>query len=309
MKSIIELGRALRNEAFYNAQIEDDGIKRNILWIGVHASVEDLYRSLLPYYGLLESENNGTAMTSFGPYNPHGQLTNPTIFVTREQVLWADYIVMPFTAHPLCEADNDLYRAIRGVNPEVAIIYPVDCAYWMVPDYHPLRGLYTKDAIDSIDKNIWMADIVWVQNRVIQSQILKRINGVIAKESKTAGMVSHVSVVPILVSKDIMLANIPDELMAEPPVVEKAEQERAKPHKRVGQVGRSAKEQKVKTPKAPNSRELGVPKNKKNALKVEKNDKKANGTDGNGTTPKKRAGQESPPKKPKSGRPRKSKDS
>ena len=208
MKIIADLTKAILDEEFYNQQFEnftDDG--RNILFLNSQLSGKQLYKTFLPYLGMYNSKVL-TGITGIEKYNPREQLSNLEITINTKQILWADIIVIPFTTLNLTTGGENLYEAIRRVNPQCKIIFSVDFNYYTLSDKHPYKDIFTKEAIKNIEENIWYADVCMLNNVQFTKYILEKMKELGTDRMRNIPTTCAIACMPFLINSDLVLGNV-----------------------------------------------------------------------------------------------------
>lgn len=215
MKIISDLQIALNKESFYNDQFKANK-KKHILFLTCQLSSKDFYTKILPFM-LLYKDDTATAMINLDKYSPEEQLTDINVYFKEvTDLLWADFIVIPFTIKPL----KVFLRKLKEINPKCKIIYWIDYNFYELPENSPLKKHFTKEAINNVEENIWNSDICRVTQQGLHQYLITKLNDLAA--TKFAGVHSEVALdlQPILINQEIVLANV-DYNPQEPKLVEK----------------------------------------------------------------------------------------
>jgi hypothetical protein len=207
MKPIRDLEKALNNQEFYKAQIDESGYVKNILFVSPQITGKHIYKYILPYFCLL-SAKIATAITSVEKYSGQDGLKKPKSRLFPQQVIWADYIVFPFILSPLGGAENSFYQELKKVNPNVKIVYHVDFNFYLLDKMHPYYKLFNKKTISIVEDNIYFSDLCLTSNMEFHASILK----IVEKLSKTKYVdyppQLKVGNFPILFDTEILLMNV-----------------------------------------------------------------------------------------------------
>ena len=94
--------------------------------------------------------------------------------LTTKEVLWANFIVFPFTTDDLSKPYG-LYEAIRELNPNCKIVFFVDFNYYNLPLEHPHKGLFDFPvSVDATERNILYSDLCLTTNIMLRNFLLKK---------------------------------------------------------------------------------------------------------------------------------------
>lgn len=132
MKAVLDLTKAITDRDYFDEQFSDNGKDKNILFVDPQLNSKHLYRFILPFFSFY-NEKVYTAITNLTKYSPYGQIANFDPILTQKEIMWADYIVFPFTTASLTKP-NGIYEAIREVNPNCKIVFCVDFNYYLLPE-------------------------------------------------------------------------------------------------------------------------------------------------------------------------------
>ena len=136
----------LKFEEFYDAQFEKFSDGKNILFLNPQLSGKQLYKTFLPYLGMYNAKIF-TALSGVEKYNPREQLEKLKVTITSKQIIWADFIVIPFTSENLTRGENNTYEAIRRINEQCKIVCNIDFNFYELSDLHPYKDIFTEEAI------------------------------------------------------------------------------------------------------------------------------------------------------------------
>jgi hypothetical protein len=175
----------------------------------------------LPFFSFFNKKVS-TAITDLSKYNPFEQIVQLDTTLTRTEILWANYIVFPFTTMDLTK-QYGLYEAIREVNPNCKIVFFVDFNYYTLPADHPHKELFDfPNIIDSTEKNILMADLCLVSNLNLQMFLVQKFTELVHSKYKS---IEHIPVmfnaIPYLIDDKIVLQNVEFEANKPEPVINK----------------------------------------------------------------------------------------
>lgn len=212
MKDILSLKRAITDTDYYESMFTKWGVEKNILFVSPQLSGKHLYKSILPFLCLPNKSESGdvtiaTGITSLNTYDYRKQLMSYELELTDKHILWADFIIFPFTTQPL---SNDVYKKIRGIKPSVKIVYSVDFNFYELSDAHPYKRIFSDPMILSqVEDNMYFADVVMVDNLMLVKYLFDKFkNGLM--ETKYLGAEGYMSLscVPTMIDSEIVLKNV-----------------------------------------------------------------------------------------------------
>jgi len=207
MKAILDLTKAIKDREFYNKQFEGGGTEKNILFVSPQLTSKHLYKFILPFFSLYTKEIH-PAITSLSKYNPLEQIVNLDTTLSSVEIMWADFIVFPFTTHDLSK-NYGLYEAIREMNPLAKIVFCVDLNYYEVPKDHPFHELFQQEGIkEQVERNILKADFAMSTNRALDEYLFNKFNGFIQDKYKSFYTKVIFTCVPYLIDEEIVSQNI-----------------------------------------------------------------------------------------------------
>jgi len=231
MKQISDVIKALNNDDFYREQFEDFAENKNILFMSPQLSGKQLYKIFLPFCGMYNTDNL-TALTSVEKYNPREQLTNINLPIkSKDEILWADYVVIPFTAQSLTNGEYDLYDSIRAININCKIVFCIDFNFYELSDTHPYKDIFTEEAILRVEDNMWHSDMCLVSNMAFRKYLLDKLTYLRDNRMNGIHTETGVTCMPYFIDTEILLENV-DYSPQEPEKVfikELIKQESAKP--------------------------------------------------------------------------------
>lgn len=214
MKKVRDLAWALTNvemsdlkKDFYKSQFTSFGNDKNILFVNPQLSGKELYKTFLPYYGLYNS-NVFTALTGVSKYNPKEVLVELDVPLNSQQIVWADFIVLPFTTQNLTFGETNLYDAIKRINEQCQIVFCVDFNYYELSDLHPYKEIFTDKAIRNVEDNIWHSDMCLVTNMVFREYLLDKLKQLYSGRLKDVPTSATLACMPFFINSQIMLENI-----------------------------------------------------------------------------------------------------
>lgn len=205
MKSVADVYVQLQNKEFFDNQFKEIHWNKNVLFINPQLSGRHFYKYILPYISMYEFSAWATAVTSIDKYKPNKEYEPIKVPLHSVQILWADYIVFPFTFDDLTES----YENLRKINPNVVIVFNVDFNYYELPKTHPLfKDFNDRNGLENIEKNIFHSDLTFTSNFKLTEMLLEKFKEL--SESKFKDQESYVSIgtLPLLIDEEIVLENI-----------------------------------------------------------------------------------------------------
>ena len=206
MKEVMDIFKESRNPDFIDGQISEVHWNKNVLFVNPQLSGRHFYKYILPYILMFEYDVWGTAITSMDKYKPNKEYEFVEVPINSRQILWADYIVVPFTYQNL----SGLYEKVREINPEIKIVFNVDFNYYLLPKKHPLYDDFKDDKIKNIiEDNIFYSDITLVSNSKLSEYIIDKFKNEL-KESRYKNEESNVEIgtFPLLLEEQLIMENV-----------------------------------------------------------------------------------------------------
>lgn len=206
MKQVMDIYKEIQNPQFLDGQISEIHWNKNVLFLNPQLNGRHFYKYILPYILMFEYDVWGTAITSMGKYKPNKEYELSDVPINSRQILWADYIVFPFTYQDL----QPIYKQIKSINPAIKIIFNVDFNYYLLPKKHPLYEEFSSDDIKSIiEDNIFYSDITLVTNSRLAEYLVnkfkKELNDKKYKEEKSN---VEIGTFPVLIDTEVILQNV-----------------------------------------------------------------------------------------------------
>lgn len=199
MKILSDLYKKIRTVNFNKNQFTEDDSKMKVLFIDPAMSSFDWYTCLLPYIGLPET-NVITAATKI--YRESELDKKEDTVLTRQEILWADVIVFPWSLEKLSGSDSEdrpmIFQDLRKINPAIKIIFTVEFDFYSITkDHYLLKGRpkLKNDIISRLDENCAGADRLIVLNEKL------------AKKLTEMGF-EDVRTLPLLFDKDTITENV-----------------------------------------------------------------------------------------------------
>lgn len=268
MKSIIELNRAILDDEFYESQFEEYGTDKNILFLNPQLSGKQLYKSILPFF-YLHSENTYVAITNINKYDPIKQLTDIQINISAKEIMWADFIVIPFTAVDLSRGADSLYTMIRQINSKCKIAYCLDVNFYELPKKHPFASHINSDAVANIESNIWNADICIVNNLAFRDYLMQKLNQLLETTYKGIRTTVSITCIPFLIDSKIVTENVDYDVVNPEPVTPHSEETKSKIDK-VSDKAEEIKQKDIQDKKQENKNGSGKTKQKTSGSRTAK---------------------------------------
>lgn len=214
MKKIADIVSALtgvdssdKKKEFYEGQFKGFANDKNILFVNPQLSSQQLYKTFLPYYGLYSS-SVFTSLTGVSKYNPREQLVELDFPINSKQIIWADFIVIPFTSMNLTKGETNLYDAIKRINENCKVVFSVDFNFYTLSQNHPYKDIFTEIGIRNVEDNIWFSDITLISNMVFRDYLMEKMQ--ILKTGRMNGVSTSANIgcVPFFINSEILLENV-----------------------------------------------------------------------------------------------------
>lgn len=221
MKAVLDLTKAITDGEYYHDQFSRSGNEKNILFVAPQLTSKHLYKFILPFFSFY-NENVHTAITGLEKYNPFEQIVRLNTTLNQQEILWANFIVFPFTTMDLSK-QYGLYEAIREVNPNCKIVFFIDFNFYNVPSDHPHKELFDfPNIIDSTERNILYSDICLTSNIQLRNYMIKKFTELSeTKYSSIDDIPVTFGAIPYLIDEEIVLQNIDFELYKPSAVINK----------------------------------------------------------------------------------------
>ena len=216
MKVILDIFKQLHDSEsdYYESQFQNIHWNKNILYVNPQLNGRHFYKYILPYIVMYEFDAWGTALTSIDKYKPNKEYELVKIPIDSKQILWADFIVLPFTYFNMM----DIYSKIRMINPSVKIVFNVDFNYYQLSKNHPLFSNFSiPENISNIEDNIFYSDLTYVTNAKLSEVLISKFENEL-NDQKYSGINSnvHIGTLPLFTDKDLILGNIQEEIIPLP---------------------------------------------------------------------------------------------
>jgi glycosyltransferase involved in cell wall biosynthesis len=205
MKILNDIFKDIREKEFFDNQFKEIHWNKNVLFINPQLNGRHFYKYLMPYLAMYEYNAWATAITGIDRYKPNKEYESVKIPLSSMQILWADYVVFPFSFDDLSEA----YKNLRKINPSINIVFNVDFNYYELSKQHPVyKDFQSRNALDNIEKNIFNSDLTLTTNTKLTEVILEKFKEL--SESKFKDQESYVSIgtLPLFIDTEIIMENI-----------------------------------------------------------------------------------------------------
>jgi glycosyltransferase involved in cell wall biosynthesis len=205
MKVLNDIFKDITQKEFFENQFKEIHWNKNILFINPQLNGRHFYKYLMPYLSMYEYNAWATAVTGIDRYKPYKEYEPIKIPLNSLQILWADYIVFPFTFDDLTES----YKNLRKINPSINIVFNVDFNYYELSKQHPVyKDFQNRNGIENIEKNIFNSDLTFTTNTKLTEVILEKFKEL--SESKFKDQESYVSIgtLPLFIDTEIIFENI-----------------------------------------------------------------------------------------------------
>jgi glycosyltransferase involved in cell wall biosynthesis len=205
MKILNDIFKDIREKDFFDNQFKEIHWNKNVLFINPQLNGRHFYKYLMPYLAMYEYNAWATAITGIDKYKPNREYESVKVPLSSVQILWADYVVFPFTFDDLSEA----YSNLRKINPSINIVFNVDFNYYELSKQHPVyKDFQSRNALDNIEKNIFNSDLTLTTNTKLTEVLLEKFKEL--SESKFKDQESYVSIgtLPLFIDTEIIMENI-----------------------------------------------------------------------------------------------------
>lgn len=222
MKQVLDLINNFKKDEqsieFINNQFEESHFSKNVLFVSPQLNGRNFYKYIMPYILLYEYDVMGTAMIGMDKFKPNNEYDFTNIPLYSKQILWADYIIFPFSVQNL----SPLYENIRYINPEVKIVYNVDFNFYLLGKTHHLHDKFNnEESISVLEDNIFFADLCLTTNMELSKYLAKKFSDEL-NETKYKGIESNVEIatLPLLIDEPLIMENIEQSKPAPTPPAE-----------------------------------------------------------------------------------------
>lgn len=205
MKILNDIFKDIREKEFFDNQFKEIHWNKNVLFINPQLNGRHFYKYLMPYLAMYEYNAWATAITGIDRYKPNKEYESVKVPLSSVQILWADYVVFPFSFDDLSEA----YDNLRKINPSINIVFNVDFNYYELSKQHPVyKDFQSRNATDNIEKNIFNSDLTLTTNTKLTEVLLDKFKEL--SESKFKDQESYVSIgtMPLFIDTEIIMENI-----------------------------------------------------------------------------------------------------
>lgn len=205
MKTLNDIFKDITDKEFFDNQFKEIHWNKNILFINPQLNGRHFYKYLLPYLSMYEYNAWATAITGIDKYKPLNEYEPIKIPLNSMQILWADYVVFPFTFDDLTES----YKNLRKINPSINIVFNVDFNYYELSKNHTVfKDFQSRNAVDNIEKNIFNSDLTLTTNTKLNEVLLEKLKEI--SETKFKDQESYVSIgtFPLFIDTEIIFENI-----------------------------------------------------------------------------------------------------
>lgn len=205
MKVFNDVFKDINDIEFFKNQFKEIHWNKNMLFINPQLNGRHFYKYLMPYLVMYEYNAWATAITGIDKYKPNKEYEKIKIPLNSMQILWADYIIFPFTFDDLTES----FKNLRKINPSINIVYNVDFNYYELSKNHPVyKDFESRNSIENIENNIFYSDLTLTTNTKLTEIILDKFKEL--SETKFKEQESYVSIgtIPLFLEKEIIMENI-----------------------------------------------------------------------------------------------------
>ncbi len=208
MKTVMDIFKESVNADFIENQFSEVHWNKNVLFIHPQLNGRSFYKYILPYIVMFEFDRWGTAITSMDKYKPNKEYEFVNVPLNSKKILWADYIVIPFTNQDL----KVLYETIRKINPTVKIVFNVDFNFYLISKKHPLHDKFGSDEQKSIvEDNIFYSDITLVTNSKLSDYLIDKFKNDLKDKYKDSYSDVGIGALPLFIDEEIIMENVEKE--------------------------------------------------------------------------------------------------
>jgi len=205
MNVINHIFKDIQNEEFFTNQFKEIHWNKNVLFINPQLNGRHFYKYLMPYLCMYEYDAWATAITGIDKYKPNKEYESVKIPLNSMQILWADYIVFPFTFDDLTES----YKNLRKINPQVNIVFNVDFNYYELSKQHSVyNDFQERNAIENIEKNIFYSDLTLTTNTKLTEVILDKFKELYDTKFKGEEIYVSIGTMPLFIDTEVILENV-----------------------------------------------------------------------------------------------------
>lgn len=139
----------------------NDG-KIHILYLCPFFNGTGLYRTILPYLHLNETDTHSAVISNILPFSAATNYAEIEILMFDEFIWWAHYIVFP---HMFSAELPNFAKKIKEINPNIQIVMDIDDLHIQLPVTHPEYYRQTKTYTNIEIKNIIHFDLITGTNK------------------------------------------------------------------------------------------------------------------------------------------------
>jgi glycosyltransferase involved in cell wall biosynthesis len=205
MNVINHIFKDIDNEEFFKNQFKEIHWNKNVLFINPQLNGRHFYKYLMPYLCMYEYDAWASAITGIDKYKPIKEYESVKVPLNSMQILWADYIVFPFTFDDLTES----YKNLRKINPQVNIVFNVDFNYYELSKQHSLyNDFQDRNAVENIEKNIFYSDLTLTTNTKLTEVILDKFKELYETKFKGQEIFVSIGTIPLFIDTEVILENV-----------------------------------------------------------------------------------------------------
>jgi len=176
-------------------ELKDKKSKVHILFLNCLLNSSGMYRVVLPYVALNNSESHKAIIGSIHKWDFNKSFEDYDNAINRELIEWADYVVLP----AMTSRFEPVYKTLKGVNPKIKIILDFDRLTFVAPTVKSGINLKQKLANQIGFANLRFADMVSCSTAAL-ADYYEKIAKVLHPEKKL-----EFAIVPDLISQDAFI--------------------------------------------------------------------------------------------------------
>ena len=210
MKSILDIEKQLKDEAYFSAQIAHSHKNCNVLFVSPYKTAMGVYKYMLPYILMQDDGIANCALTGLEKFDEQKQYVEIDIPLTSNQIQWADVIVFPFTTQALYsgQSHESVYHMIRKINPDIRIVYNVDFNFYLLDKNHTQQEMFTKNTVRNIEDNMFYADLTCCSNMLLVDYLQKKLAALKKTRYKDIDTNAQIMAYPLLIDEGIFMENV-----------------------------------------------------------------------------------------------------
>lgn len=168
-------GEEINYRKLFPGFFQKDNPKTKILFVSPRMDETGVYNHIIPALYLVENGKYSTScITNIEKSKQELDSSISGYTIPEHLVKRANIIVLPFLDEDL----SGVYRALRGINENVRIIYTVDYNFYNVPRNHEKYETFrSKEAIEAVEMNMIYADKVFLPDQSFMELLGNKLTG------------------------------------------------------------------------------------------------------------------------------------